>query len=109
MEFSQVVELVFNEYIKNGYLVKWQSAQDILGTKDGAIVDIAELGLVATELSEAMEDVRKGNAKHLGEELADIIIRVLNFASRKEIDLEEEILKKHTVNMEREYLHGKEI
>ena len=65
-----------------------------------------KLMLIVTEVAEAAEDVRKDNRAHFGEELADICIRVFALAARMEIDLEEEILRKHAKNVDRPLLHG---
>jgi len=110
MDLRVIQRIVFDEYIKNGYLDMWNSAARILkdNQKSKGIVDLAEIGLFATEISETMEDIR---ANDIGEkeELADLIIRALNYASRKGYDMETAILAKHQINMERPKLHGKVI
>ena len=70
----------------------------------GMSTAIEELALIGTEISEAIEDVRKGLLKEnqaadgkpvgLPSELADIIIRTCIFAGRREIDLEGAIRRK---------------
>ena len=71
------------------------------------IADIAEVGLINTEVSELLEDIRKGKDNDiLGLECADIIIRVMNYCTRKGINLESYMITKHHVNMRREKLHG---
>lgn len=95
---SELQDLVYKEYVKNGFRDNWESATP------PSVSDIAELGLVVSELAEAMEAVRKET--NLAEELADTMIRLMNFAKRKGIDLEKEILAKHDKNMEREFMHG---
>ena len=108
MEFKEVQKLVYIEYVKNKYEENWNLARMRLNDNPG-FIDLAELGLVVTEIAEAMEDIRKGRMDHVGEELADTIIRVLNLSSRLEIDIENEILSKHEKNMKREALHNKRI
>lgn len=69
------------------------------------------------EIGELLEAIRKGFPKitkkkvkgvtTIGEECADLAIRLLNLCNRLEIDLTSEIMKKHTYNVGRKYLHGK--
>ena len=92
-------QLVWKEYCFNGFKDKFD--------EHGEVGDIAELGLVVTEVAEAMEAVRNGEEDMVGEECADIIIRVLNFMSRHGIDAETEVLLKDEKNRERSSLHGK--
>ena len=115
MDLKEIQKLVYQEYCKNGYQHHWESAKQLLLTsnhpEDASIVDLAEVGLFATEVTEVMEVIRDAmpNDKHLGEELADIIIRTLNFASRLGIEIESFILAKHSKNLNREHLHGRKI
>jgi NTP pyrophosphatase (non-canonical NTP hydrolase) len=103
MNLKRIQELVFKEYCLNGYTEMWNKAEKI--------GDIAEMGLVVTEVSEALEELRSKNTnnEHLAEECADIVIRVMNHLSRKGLDLEKAILQKHDKNLEREHLHGKSV
>lgn len=90
---------------------------------------IAALGLVVTEVAEAIEAVRKdpdAPSEHIGdegytqleEELADIIIRVLDFAEErgakgdimpndKRLDIVGAIFAKVRFNAKRPRMHGK--
>jgi hypothetical protein len=119
IEFKSLNEIqveVYIEYKKNGYYGMWQ-VQDFIDTTPSKfnihrqrINDIAELGLIVTEVSEAIEDIRKGdNGVSLGVECADIIIRTLNFMSRKGLNAQYFILEKNQINLKREKLHGKEV
>jgi len=65
------------------------------------------IALMHSELSEALEDLRHGKHDHVGEELADCVIRVMDFCEARGIDLEKEILKKVKKNKKRKYRHGK--
>ena len=65
------------------------------------------IALMHSELSEALEDLRHGKKKHVGEELADCVIRVMDFCEARGVDLEKEILKKIKKNKKRPYKHGK--
>lgn len=64
------------------------------------------LALIHSEVSEALEADRKGNADNFAEELADVCIRVFDLCGLKEIDLESAISKKMEYNKTRTYKHG---
>lgn len=66
------------------------------------------LALIHSEVSEALEADRKDDMNEYSEELADIVIRVLDHAETLDIDLEYEVKRKMAVNQDREYKHGKE-
>ena len=110
MNLTEIQDLVYTEYIKNGYKEKWTSKPYLgINSPQQKISDLAELGLIITEVSEAMEEIREKelNMYNLAIECSDIIIRVLNFMSRNNLEVEPFILIKHNKNMEREKLHGK--
>ena len=73
-----------------------------------------DLALLTCEVAEAIEHLRNGNyadninwKNTIEEELADIAIRLFNFAGRWEVDLEKWIRTKMRYNANREYKHGK--
>lgn len=110
MEFCEIQKLVFEEYKKNGYLQMWDDAYETLKKLElEGIVDLGEMGLIVTEVSEAMEEVRDGDKLKMAKELAGIVIRIMNFASRKNIDLESFIIAEHKRNLSREKRHGRRI
>lgn len=63
---------------------------------------------IHSEVSEASEAVRDNDVEGFAEELADIFIRLVNLCKVWEIDLEEEVIKKHNKNIDRPYLHGRQ-
>lgn len=66
------------------------------------------LALIHSEVSEALEADRKDDMNEYSEELADIVIRILDHAETLNIDLEYEVKRKMSINQDREYKHGKE-
>lgn len=62
---------------------------------------------IHSEVSEASEAVRDDKIEGFAEELADIFIRLVNLCEVWNIDLEEEIIKKHNKNLDRPRLHGR--
>lgn len=64
------------------------------------------LCLVHAEVSEALEAYRKRDDEHMAEELADIVIRVMDMCEAYDIDLAHEITRKHEINKLRPYRHG---
>lgn len=65
------------------------------------------LALIHSEVSEALEADRRGDGEAYAEELADIVIRVLDHAESEDIDITSWIMMKNDRNREREYKHGK--
>ena len=66
----------------------------------------AILALIHSEVSEALEAFRHDDAANFGEELADIIIRVLDCAPGLGVDIDSEVRQKLDRNRERGYRHG---
>ncbi len=64
------------------------------------------LCLIHSEVSEALEAYRNQDTPKFAEELADTAIRLFETAEAREIDLEQEIAKKHEINKNRPYRHG---
>lgn len=79
----------------------WRDAPD---TEDA--IKVSRLALITTEVAEAIESVRNGDEDNLAEELADIVIRALDFADIYDINLVQAIQDKLARNRERGYRHG---
>jgi len=75
------------------------------------------LMLLVTELAEAMEAYREGNPEsdkirgfsRMEEELADVIIRLLDLAGKEGLNIEAAVLAKMAYNEDRPYRHGGKI
>lgn len=65
------------------------------------------IALIHSELSECLEDLRKNDWEGAAEEMADVVIRALDFCEGYGIDLQKEIVKKMSENKKRAYKHGK--
>lgn len=97
----------------------WYDGIDVDRYRDGfAPVDwiLMRLSLVHSEVSEAVESVRKGEPNFwiredgkpegIGAELADVVIRCFDLAESLGIDIEAAIATKHAHNCRRPHRHG---
>ena len=73
------------------------------------IAQLAEVGLIHTEVGESQEEVRNMDKERLAKELAGTIIRIMCFASRKGINLEKYIFMENDKNLTRERIHGRKL
>lgn len=101
MRISEIQQQVHRIAIEHGWWDAPRSAGEILM-------------LMVTELAEAMEAYRTGNPEsgkikgfsRMEEELADVVIRLLDFAGKEGLDIEGAVLAKMAYNAKRPYRHG---
>lgn len=116
MNLEELQKMLYEEYKSNGYEEAWNNNDLNVTVK----TDLAELGLIVTEVSEAMECVRDGDYtarqdpltkkwEGLPIEIVDIIVRAFNFANRKHLDLEPYFKLKTEQNHKRGSLHGRKV
>lgn len=77
--------------------------------EDQTIDDVfpAKLALIHSEVTEALEAHRTYRPKkEIAEELADIVIRVMDTAYALGVNIGEAVMAKHRDNIGRPYLHG---
>jgi len=71
------------------------------------IFQIAKAALIGEEVGELLSGIRHNDPENVGEELADIVIRVADFCQAYEYNLKKEIEKKMKYNETRPQMHGK--
>lgn len=120
MKFGDMLWEVGSGSSDNGWHDRWNKMVDFASTDELNEHIITKVALVTSELSEAIEELRKGHrydyvytigSKPEGfpVELADATIRILDLAFMLEIDLEEVILDKLKFNQTRGKMHGKTV
>ena len=101
-EFDKLSKMIWKNAVEHGF---WKEP-----TNDGE-----KIALIHSEVSEALESLRQGNPSSnkimefssLEEELADAVIRIMDYAYGKNLDLAGAILSKIEYNKSREFMHGK--
>ena len=99
-----------NKYYINGLndvahsVAEWRERKGFVTGKENML---AKLMLVVTEISEAAEEVRKGNWNDFQLEMADVFIRCLDICGSLDLRIAESINWKMLQNEERSYRHDK--
>jgi len=110
MRFDALQELAFEGYVEKGYKAAWEKACAILKPHGlDRLIDLAEVGLFTTEVTEAQEEIRDDDPEKEVKELAGLFIRMSNYAMRHGYDLEAAIIAEALRNLTREHLHKRKI
>lgn len=73
----------------------------VCGSQLGALM------LIVTEIAEAAEDLRDDNKEHHAEEMADAVIRILDYCEGYDVPLEKAMVEKMQKNEGRPAKHGR--
>lgn len=101
VEFNKIAKVVNNIAKEKGW---WNGDRN-----DGELI-----ALMHSELSECLEFLRNNNSQSnhilsftgVEEELADVIIRIMDFAAQRKYNVAEALIEKINFNKNREYKHG---
>lgn len=99
-------EFVASQLAMKGLLHEDAKMQKVIETIKSARDVGQAMVLLHSEVSEALEAYRKHDKVLFDEEIADLMIRVLHTCHDLGIELEDEVLKKHIINLDRGSKHG---
>jgi NTP pyrophosphatase (non-canonical NTP hydrolase) len=101
-EWERIAKKIYKNAVNHGF---WKEDPN----------DGERMALIHAEISEALEALRDGNPSSskimefssLEEELADAVIRIMDYSFGKDLDVAGAIIAKIEYNQSREYMHGK--
>jgi len=111
MDLKQICIEAHKNSVEKGF---WPLKPSCMSMPDGncaSALDQAviaqKLALIHSEVSEALEELRKGNLQAIGGELADVVIRIGDLCGALKLDLDTEVQTKMERNKSRPAMHGK--
>tara|TARA_R100001369_G_scaffold92429_1_gene137496 strand:+ start:2616 stop:2942 length:327 start_codon:yes stop_codon:yes gene_type:complete len=101
-EWNKTAKAVYTNAVNHGF---WK----------GEVNDGERMALIHAEISEALEALRDNNPtsskildfSSVEEELADAVIRIMDYGFGKHLDIAAAIIAKIEYNSDREFMHGK--
>ena len=101
-EWERIAKKIYKNAVNHGF---WKEEPN----------DGERMALIHAEISEALEALRDGNPtsnkimdfSKVEEELADAVIRIMDYSFGKDLDVAGAIIAKIEYNQSREYMHGK--
>lgn len=102
-DLNQLAALAFDIALRSG----WWPDDVLKRTRDFEPRQIATaLCLIHSEVTEALEAVRHNDRQNFTEELADIVIRILDLAGGMGINIDQAVVDKMNANAKRSHRHG---
>ena len=113
MSVTENERMLFSAGWRNVARQAWQTSEDHGFHGERTFAD--KIALMHSELSEALEADRHGNPpsektpefSHVEEELADLVIRLMDEATEREYDIPGAVMAKMRYNESRPFRHGK--
>lgn len=103
-DINKLMASIHQMALDNGY---WEDYIKATTSQQRMVVLSSMLMLCVTEVSEACEELRKGNINEFAIEMADVVIRALDVMSVATSDPAGVIHKKRDYNKSRPRMHGK--
>lgn len=104
VSLRQLQEGLFKWFEHQGF---WGDGSTICSGEQARLKKMEKLGLIVTEIAECMEGVRLGDRENEAEELADALVRMLDYCGGFSIDLSAAFERKMLKNYQRPFRHNK--